>query len=87
MFVVLKVEHCVDIAQAEWIAQKAGADLHALLGADSAEEAVMKHCYQEPARSGWTVAIGVELADRDNAEAFAEVVAAYAGPEPGSALN
>lgn len=57
--------------------------LHALLGADPAEEAVMKHGYQEPGGVGWKVAIGVELADRDNAEAFAEVVAAYADPGPG----
>lgn len=49
VFVVLKVENCIDVAQAEWIAQKAGADLHTLLGADPAEEAVMKHCYQESA--------------------------------------
>lgn len=26
VFVVLKVEHCIDVAQEEWIAQKAGAD-------------------------------------------------------------
>ncbi len=47
----------------------------------------MKHCYQEPAGSGWTVAIGVELADHDYANTFAEVVAAYAYPGPGGALN
>jgi hypothetical protein len=37
VFVVLKVEHCIDLAQAEWVAQKAGADIYTLLGADPAQ--------------------------------------------------
>lgn len=84
VFVVLKIERCMDTAQAEWIARKAGADLHMLI-ADPGEEAVLIHCYQEPAGLGWTAAIGVELADRDNAEAFVQVVAAYADPGPDGA--
>lgn len=87
VFVVLKIERCIDAAQAEWVVHKAGTDLHVLLGADPAEQVVLMHCYQEPAESGWTAAIGVELADRDNAEAFAEVVAAYADPGPEGALH
>lgn len=86
-FVLLKIERCIDVAQAEWIARKAEADLHVLLGVDPSEEAVLMHCHQEPAGSGWTAAIGVELADRDNAEAFAEVVTAYANPGPEGALH
>lgn len=87
VFVVLKIERCIDIAQAEWVARKVGADLSALIGAAPADEVVSKHRYQEPAGSGWTAAIGVELADRDNAEAFAKVVAAYADAGADAPLN
>lgn len=87
VFVVLKIERCIDRAQAAWIANMAAADLQALVGADPADESVMQHCYQQPTGPGWTAAIGLELADRASAEAFAEVVAAYADPGPGGGLN
>lgn len=87
VFVVLKIERCIDAAQAEWIAHKVGADLSVLIGADPAGDIASKHCHQESAGSGWTAAVGVELADRDNAEAFAEVVAAYADPGADAPLN
>lgn len=85
VFVILRIEHCIDLRQAEWIADKAGADLRGILGAEAADDVVQKHCCREAVSSGWTTAIGVELADRSNAEAFAAVIAAYA--DPGSTLN
>lgn len=87
VFVVLKIERCIDIAQAAWIANKVGIDLHALLGTDPDEQIVQRHCYREPAGSGWTAAVGVELAERADAEIVAEVVSAYADPGLDGAVN
>lgn len=87
VFAVLKIEHCVDSVQAQWIADQVAADLCVFLDADPAEEVVLKHCYPEPGGTGWTAAIGVELEDQADAEACVGVLAAYANPGPDGALN
>lgn len=87
VFAILKVDRCIDLPQAEWIADKISADMRALLGAGSADEVVQKHCYLASDADGWTAAIGVELIDRSEADAVAAVLAAYADPGPGGTLN
>lgn len=87
VFAILKIEHCIDLRQAEWIADRASIDVRVLLGVRPTDDVVDKHCYRETGASGWSAAIGVELADRSNAEAFAAVIAAYASPGPNKVLN
>lgn len=87
VFAIPKVERCIDLPQAEWIADKVSADMRALVGAVSADEVVQKHCYLASDAGGWTAAIGVELVDRSEAEAVAAVLAAYADPRPGGTVN